>query len=127
MSFSAFVFFAVMFLTTVGTRSREDCRDSWHSGFWPIKVTFWLGLLIVPFFMPSGVFKVYGKAAELGPIILRLTCCIRSLSFAKCWSLRFGHVGVRSLIFSVRYEKVCIIKLMCGFCNKGPRSVFDLR
>lgn len=60
-----------MFLTTVGTRSKEDCRDSWHSGFWPIKVTFWLGLLIVPFFMPSGVFKVYGKAPNLEPIILR--------------------------------------------------------
>ncbi|GAQ78459.1 Serinc-domain containing serine and sphingolipid biosynthesis protein [Klebsormidium nitens] len=86
LSFSGFIFFAVMFLTTLGTKSKEDCRDSWHSGFWPIKIIFWLGLLIVPFFMPSGFFQVYGEIARFGSGIFLVIQLVTLLNFVYEWN-----------------------------------------
>lgn len=55
------MFFFVMFMTTVGTSRKDDPRDRWHSGWWPVKSILWITFTIVPFFLPSVVIQLYGE------------------------------------------------------------------
>nr|CAB3471989.1 unnamed protein product [Digitaria exilis] len=65
-SLGCFLFFFVMFLSTVNTRKVHDCRNSWHSEWWPVKVVLWLGLTAVTFLSPSPLVQLYGKVAHFG-------------------------------------------------------------
>ncbi|KAL6626869.1 hypothetical protein ACP70R_030595 [Stipagrostis hirtigluma subsp. patula] len=65
-SLGCFLFFFVMFLSTVNTRKVHDCRNSWHSEWWPVKLVLWLGLTAVPFFAPSPLVQLYGRVAHFG-------------------------------------------------------------
>lgn len=55
------MFFFFMFLTTVGTSSTKDCRDAWHTGWWPIKTMLWIALMVVPILIPSNYIQIYGR------------------------------------------------------------------
>uniref|UniRef100_A0A804QIP6 Uncharacterized protein n=1 Tax=Zea mays TaxID=4577 RepID=A0A804QIP6_MAIZE len=61
-SLGCFVFFFVMFLSTVKARKVHDCRNSWHSEWWPAKLALWLGLTAVTFLAPSPLVQLYGGA-----------------------------------------------------------------
>lgn len=65
-SLGCFLFFFVMFLSTVNTRKVHECRNSWHSEWWPAKVVLWLGLTAVTFLAPSTLVQLYGKVAHFG-------------------------------------------------------------
>jgi hypothetical protein len=56
------LFFFVMFLSTVNTRKVHECRNSWHSEWWPAKVVLWLGLTAVTFLAPSPLVQLYGQS-----------------------------------------------------------------
>jgi hypothetical protein len=60
-SLGCFVFFFVMFLSTVKARKVHDCRNSWHSEWWPAKLALWLGLTAVTFLAPSPLVQLYGQ------------------------------------------------------------------
>ncbi|VAH58066.1 unnamed protein product [Triticum turgidum subsp. durum] len=55
-----------MFLSTMKTRKVHDCRNSWHSEWWPVKIALWMALTAVPFFAPSPLIQLYGKVAHFG-------------------------------------------------------------
>jgi hypothetical protein len=55
------VFFFTMYLTTVGTSRKDDPRDAWHAGWWPIKSVMWIVLVVVPFLIPSAFIQIYGE------------------------------------------------------------------
>ncbi|KAL5226529.1 hypothetical protein ABZP36_014794 [Zizania latifolia] len=65
-SLGCFLFFFVMFLSTVRTRKTHDRRNSWHSEWWPAKIVLWMGFTVVPFFLPSPFIQLYGKVAHFG-------------------------------------------------------------
>ncbi|KAM0887856.1 hypothetical protein ACQ4PT_028733 [Festuca glaucescens] len=65
-SLGCFLFFFVMFLSTARTRKTHDCRNSWHSEWWPVKIALWMALTAVPFFAPSPLIQLYGKVAHFG-------------------------------------------------------------
>ncbi|XP_047057759.1 probable serine incorporator isoform X1 [Lolium rigidum] len=65
-SLGCFLFFFVMFLSTARTRKTHDCRNSWHSEWWPAKIALWMALTAVPFFAPSPLIQLYGKVAHFG-------------------------------------------------------------
>jgi hypothetical protein len=65
-SLGCFLFFFVMFLSTARTRKTHDCRNSWHSEWWPVKIVLWMALTAVPFFAPSPLIQLYGKVAHFG-------------------------------------------------------------
>lgn len=65
-SLGCFLFFFVMFLSTVNTRKVHDCRNSWHSEWWPAKLGLWLGLTTLTFLAPSPLVQLYGKVAHFG-------------------------------------------------------------
>ncbi|KAG2586615.1 hypothetical protein PVAP13_5NG062900 [Panicum virgatum] len=60
------LFFFVMFMSTVNTRKVHECRNSWHSEWWPAKVVLWLGFTVVTFLAPSPLVQLYGKVAHFG-------------------------------------------------------------
>lgn len=66
LSLGCFLFFFVMFLSTVRTRKTHDRRNSWHSEWWPAKIVLWMGFTVVPFFLPSPLIQLYGKIAHFG-------------------------------------------------------------
>ncbi|KAH7276285.1 hypothetical protein KP509_39G000900 [Ceratopteris richardii] len=65
-SMGCFIFFFLMFLTTVGTKKINDPRDSWHSGWWPIKTLLFILVSISPFFVPPTFIHYYGEVARFG-------------------------------------------------------------
>ncbi|KAG2586618.1 hypothetical protein PVAP13_5NG062900 [Panicum virgatum] len=65
-SLGCFLFFFVMFMSTVNTRKVHECRNSWHSEWWPAKVVLWLGFTVVTFLAPSPLVQLYGKVAHFG-------------------------------------------------------------
>jgi hypothetical protein len=68
-SLGCFLFFFVMFLSTVNTRKVHDCRNSWHSEWWPAKLVLWLGLTAVTFLAPSPLVQLYGQCLLPSTII----------------------------------------------------------
>jgi hypothetical protein len=60
-SFGCFLFYFIMFLSTVGTSKTHSSRDKWHSGWWFAKLFMLLGLTIFPFLLPSSIIQFYGK------------------------------------------------------------------
>ncbi|KAH0457510.1 hypothetical protein IEQ34_012825 [Dendrobium chrysotoxum] len=65
-SFGCSMFFFVLFFTTVGTKKVKDARNSWHSEWWLAKMLMWVSFMVVPFFIPSKFFMIYGKVAHVG-------------------------------------------------------------
>ncbi|KAG0486411.1 hypothetical protein HPP92_008506 [Vanilla planifolia] len=75
------LFFFALFVTTVGTKRLNDPRNAWNSEWWGAKMILWMGLMAVPFFLPSEVFRVYGKMAHVGAGIFLLIQLISVISF----------------------------------------------
>ncbi|XP_072964541.1 uncharacterized protein [Typha angustifolia] len=80
-SFGCFLFFFVMFLSTVNTRKLEDHRTNWHSEWWPAKIILWLGFMALPFLIPSAFIQLYGKFAHFGAGAFLLIQLISLISF----------------------------------------------
>ncbi|CAD5186578.1 unnamed protein product [Musa acuminata subsp. malaccensis] len=80
-SFGCFLFFFVMFLSTVGTKKLEDSRNFWHSEWWPAKIIIWIGFMVVPFFVPSAFIQFYGKFAHFGAGAFLMIQLISVISF----------------------------------------------
>ncbi|XP_042398429.1 probable serine incorporator isoform X1 [Zingiber officinale] len=80
-SFGCFLFFFLMFLSTVGTKKLEDTRNNWHSEWWPVKIVLWIGFMVIPFFIPSAFVQLYGKIAHFGAGAFLLIQLISVISF----------------------------------------------
>uniref|UniRef100_A0A6N2NBA5 Serine incorporator n=1 Tax=Salix viminalis TaxID=40686 RepID=A0A6N2NBA5_SALVM len=65
-SLGCFIFYIIMFLTTVGTSKLHGRRDAWHSGWWSAKIILWIALTIITFLVPSAFFQIYGEIAHFG-------------------------------------------------------------
>ncbi|CAL9123421.1 unnamed protein product [Musa acuminata var. zebrina] len=95
-SFGCFLFFFVMFLSTVGTKKLEDSRNFWHSEWWPAKIIIWIGFMVVPFFVPSAFIQFYGKFAHFGAGAFLMIQLISVISFVTwlndcCQSDRYAR------------------------------------
>lgn len=53
-------FYFIMFLSTAGTSKLHKPRELWHSGWWSAKITLWIALMILSFFIPSAFIQLYG-------------------------------------------------------------------
>ncbi|CAM6091506.1 unnamed protein product [Calypogeia fissa] len=85
-SLGLFTFFFTMYLTTVGTKSTNDPRDSWHSGWWPLKSLFWVFTIVLPFFIPSAFIQVYGEMARFGAGIFLVIQLLSIINFVFWWN-----------------------------------------
>ncbi|AEE83267.1 Serinc-domain containing serine and sphingolipid biosynthesis protein [Arabidopsis thaliana] len=80
-SFGCFLFYFIMFLSTVGTSKTHSSRDKWHSGWWFAKLFMLLGLTIFPFLLPSSIIQFYGEIAHFGAGVFLLIQLISIISF----------------------------------------------
>lgn len=109
-------FYFIMFLSTVGTSKLHDPRESWHSGWWSAKVSMWIGLMIVPFFIPFSFIQIYGLVAHFGAGIFLLIQLISIISFIRwlndcCHSDKYGcHIHVMLLAASAYI--ICIVGII---------------
>ncbi|KAF6167961.1 hypothetical protein GIB67_020531 [Kingdonia uniflora] len=70
-SLGCFIFYFTMFLSTVGTNKLRERRDLWHSGWWSAKIIMYIGLMLIPFFLPTRVIEFYGRFAATSTFYLR--------------------------------------------------------
>ncbi|ESQ56381.1 hypothetical protein EUTSA_v10025402mg [Eutrema salsugineum] len=80
-SLGCFLFYFIMFLSTVGTSKTHSSRDKWHSGWWVAKLLMWPGLTIFPFLLPSSIIELYGEIAHFGAGVFLLIQLISIISF----------------------------------------------
>nr|CAB3450286.1 unnamed protein product [Digitaria exilis] len=59
-SFASFLFFLVMFFTTVSTSKLHDWRNSWHCQWWLPKAFLLGGSIIISTFTPAYWIQLYG-------------------------------------------------------------------
>ncbi|CAK9203507.1 unnamed protein product [Sphagnum troendelagicum] len=86
LSLGCFVFFFTMYLTTVGTSRKDDPRDAWHAGWWPIKSVMWIVLVVVPFLIPSAFIQIYGEVARFGAGIFLIIQLLSIVNFVYYWN-----------------------------------------
>ncbi|KAG9140812.1 hypothetical protein Leryth_022540 [Lithospermum erythrorhizon] len=80
-SLGCFIFYFVMFLSTLGTSKSNQRRESWHSSWWFAKVTMMIALIVMPFFLPPEVISLYGDLAHFGAGVFLLIQLISVISF----------------------------------------------
>ncbi|XP_057536692.1 uncharacterized protein LOC130814591 [Amaranthus tricolor] len=80
-SLGCFMFFFTIFLCTVGTSKVDDSRDTWHSQWWSVKATMFLGFMVLPFFLPTEFIEMYGEIAHFGAGIFLLIQLVSVISF----------------------------------------------
>ncbi|KAH0914399.1 hypothetical protein HID58_028845 [Brassica napus] len=80
-SLGCFLFYFIMFLSTVATSKTHSSRDKWHSGWWFAKLLMWPGLIIFPFLLPSSIIDLYGEIAHFGAGVFLLIQLISIISF----------------------------------------------
>ncbi|XP_065636850.1 uncharacterized protein LOC111988837 isoform X1 [Quercus suber] len=80
-SLGCFTFFITMFLSTTGSSKLGEPRDSWHSGWWSVKIPVWIFLTIIPFLLPSAIIQLYGGFAHFGAGVFLLIQLISIIKF----------------------------------------------
>ncbi|XP_030954412.1 serine incorporator 3-like isoform X3 [Quercus lobata] len=80
-SLGCFTFFITMCLSTTGSSKLGEPRDSWHSGWWSVKIPVWISLTIIPFLLPSAIIQLYGGFAHFGAGVFLLIQLISIIKF----------------------------------------------
>jgi hypothetical protein len=80
------LFFVILALIMIGIKDQNDKRDSWHHGCWMAKIVIWASLIILMFFLPNGVFSVYGILSKFGAGLFLLVQVIMLLDATHSWN-----------------------------------------
>ncbi|ERN03923.1 probable serine incorporator [Amborella trichopoda] len=79
-SLGGFIFFFVMFVSTVGTSKLSERRNTWHSGWWLVKTGAAFVLTPLPFLLPNVLIRAYGTVAHFGAGVFLLIQLISVIS-----------------------------------------------
>ncbi|QCE05571.1 Serine incorporator/TMS membrane protein [Vigna unguiculata] len=85
-SLGCYIFFSVMFLTTVKTRKLHESWNLWHSGYWEVKFIILLVSMALPFFFPSELVQIYGEVARIGAGVFLLLQLVSVIQFIIWWN-----------------------------------------
>ncbi|XP_047178532.1 probable serine incorporator isoform X1 [Vigna umbellata] len=85
-SLGCYIFFSVMFLTTVKTRKLHESWNLWHSGHWEVKFIILLVSMALPFFLPSELVQIYGEVARIGAGVFLLLQLVSVIQFIIWWN-----------------------------------------
>ncbi|WOL05791.1 putative serine incorporator [Canna indica] len=124
------IFFSFMCLTTFSVHKLHEARNSWHSGWWPLKTVVYLLLIVVPFITPENIIQIYGNTnwifllLQLISMTHFLTWCdsrwMSDLQPNKCglFGLFFStifcissFVGIILMYYLYALERSCIINI----------------
>ncbi|KAF8014320.1 hypothetical protein BT93_H0228 [Corymbia citriodora subsp. variegata] len=85
-SLGCFIFFFLMFLTTLNTKKLHDIRNIWHSGWWIVKFFILMGSMTAPMLFPSNLIQLYGEFARVGAGIFLVLQLISVIQFIAWWN-----------------------------------------
>ncbi|KAJ6703125.1 SERINE INCORPORATOR [Salix viminalis] len=85
-SLGCFIFFSVMFLTTIKTRKLYEARSSWHSEWWALKLVLLIVSMAVPFFLHSKYIQIYGEFARVGAGVFLVLQLVSVIEFITWWN-----------------------------------------
>ncbi|KAI4376628.1 hypothetical protein MLD38_014370 [Melastoma candidum] len=125
-SFGCFMFFIIMFFSTIRTSKMGVRQDKWHSGWWSFKILLLVSLTIIPFVVPSVFIDIYGEVARFGAGVFLLIQLISIITFIKwlnncCQSDKNAercHIHVM-LIATTAYV-VCILGVILMYIWYAP-------
>ncbi|XP_031125199.1 probable serine incorporator [Ipomoea triloba] len=89
-SMGCFMFYFLMFVSTLGTTKLMDRRETWHSRWWFAKIPMMIALTLLPFFLPSDLIEVYGHLSHFGAGVFLLVQLVSIISFIT-WLNDFCH------------------------------------
>ncbi|KAK4768781.1 hypothetical protein SAY86_026931 [Trapa natans] len=125
-SLGCFTFYIIMFLSTVGNSKLDNRRDSWHSGWWAIKIVLLVGLMIIPFLIPAPLIQLYGEIAHFGAGVFLLIQLISIIGFITWLNDCFQsdekaercHLYV--MLFSTMAYVICIVGIILMYIWYTP-------
>lgn len=85
-SLGCFIFFVLMFLSTLGTKKLDEVRNTWHSEWWTLKFIMLIISFFIPFFIPPEYIRIYGEVARIGAGIFLLLQLISVIEFITWWN-----------------------------------------
>ncbi|KAJ6957791.1 serine incorporator [Populus alba x Populus x berolinensis] len=118
-SLGCFIFYIIMFLSTVGTSKLHGRRDAWHSGWWTAKIALWISLTIITFLVPSAFFQIYGEIAHFGAGVFLLIQLISVISF-----IRWLNDCCQSEKNAARCKDLRMLKVNAGFLTPGLMGLY---
>ncbi|CAN7049414.1 unnamed protein product [Brassica rapa subsp. trilocularis] len=127
-SLGCFLFYFVMFLSTLGTSKTHSSRDKWHSGWWSAKLIMWPALTIIPFLLPSTIILLYGELAHFGAGVFLLIQLISVISFItwlnECYQSQKDaeRCHVRVMLLATTSYTVCIVGVILMYIWYAPDS-----
>ncbi|KAK9840265.1 hypothetical protein WJX74_006470 [Apatococcus lobatus] len=88
------MFFAIMFLLTLGVTRKDSWRRFLHTGLWPIKIVLWAVLIGITFAFPNHALYIYGQAARVLSgffLVLQVLIMIDFIYLINMWLLERDH------------------------------------
>ncbi|CAM8911531.1 unnamed protein product [Rhodiola kirilowii] len=127
-SLGGFIFYFIMYISTVGTKKLHGKRDTWHSGWWSMKIVLWMALTVICFLIPSIFLDIYGEIARVGAVIFLLVQLISIVSFIKwlndlCLSDKYAdrwHIYV--VVVATGSYLVCLVGIIMMFLWYAPAT-----
>ncbi|KAL1994853.1 hypothetical protein VTN49DRAFT_1040 [Thermomyces lanuginosus] len=86
-NFGLGLFHLILSLLLLGVKSSKDPRAALQNGYWGPKILFWIGFVVMSFFIPEGFFLVYGHyIAFLAAMLFLLLGLILLVDLAHSWA-----------------------------------------
>ncbi|KAJ4848602.1 hypothetical protein Tsubulata_045189 [Turnera subulata] len=80
------MFFFFMFVTAIKTRKLYEARNTWHSGWWALKIFLLIISMAASFFLPSKYIQQYGEFARIGAGIFLVLQLVSVIEFISWWN-----------------------------------------
>ncbi|XP_050215666.1 uncharacterized protein LOC126666833 isoform X2 [Mercurialis annua] len=114
-SLGCFIYFFVMFGTTIRTRKLYEAGNLWHSGWWTLKIILLIVSMGVPFFLPSNYIQIYGEIARIGAGIFLALQLVSVIEFINWWNSYWMPKEInKSCSFGLFMSTIFYIASVCG-------------
>ncbi|KAG5135668.1 hypothetical protein JHK82_020399 [Glycine max] len=126
-SLGCFIFYIIMFLSTARTSKLNNLRDTWHSGWWSVKIALWVVTTAIPFLLPTEFIQIYGEVAHFGAGVFLLIQLISIISFIT-WlnecseSEKFAsRCRIHVMFFATTAYVVCLMGIILMYIWYSPK------
>ncbi|KAH1251759.1 putative serine incorporator [Glycine max] len=114
-----FIFYIIMFLSTARTSKLNNVRDTWHSGWWSVKIALWVVTTVIPFLLPSEFIQIYGEVAHFGAGVFLLIQLISIISFITWLNECCDRIHV--MFFATTAYVVCLMGIILMYIWYAPK------
>jgi hypothetical protein len=131
-NFGLGIFHLFLALLLLGVRTSKDSRAALQNGFWGPKIIFWIGFVVMSFFIPESFFLIYGHyIAFIAAMLFLLLGLILLVDLAHSWaelclekiedsdSRLWRGLLIGSTLGMYTASIVMTILMYCFFANSG--------